>query len=109
MLKSEALEPKIDWTITYSYCQCPYCFQQNIIYLGDLNDLTLPDIEACRCWSCKKKFWMPGSKEIAETNAGFGLEPEDLAERGHADELGLEPEQDLIESAFCEDGKQSIL
>ena len=102
-IKSESLEPK--WSATYAhlYAPCPYCDQENKIYLGNLDDITAPDVEAAKCWSCSKKFWMPSQKEISETNAGFGFSEEDVAT---CEELGLNSEDDLIETAYCQDGQK---
>jgi hypothetical protein len=30
----------------------------NWVDLGDLNDLTVPDYESCKCFNCKKLFWL---------------------------------------------------
>lgn len=41
---------------TWHKVRCPYCEKVNWICDGDTSDLTQPDIEAVRCWACKKRF-----------------------------------------------------
>lgn len=33
---------------------CKYCNAKQTVYFGDLNDLTKPDVDAVRCYKCKK-------------------------------------------------------
>jgi len=102
MIKSDALESSKYYTITYSFTECPYCKTMNKICLGDLDDWTVADAEAGLCHNCTKKYWLPGSKDVAETNAGIGWNEPLMKEMQEA--LGLSSEQDLIESALCEKG-----
>lgn len=37
----------IDW-------KCPHCGIVQSLYLGDPEDITYPDVEVARCYSCKK-------------------------------------------------------
>jgi hypothetical protein len=41
---------KVD-TINRSICQ--HCGQLNFVEMGDLDDLTVPDVEGYKCWNCK--------------------------------------------------------
>lgn len=34
--------------------QCKYCGTKQTVYVGDVNDLTKPDVDAVRCCACKK-------------------------------------------------------
>ena len=34
--------------------QCKHCGARQTVYIGDPEDQTLPDVEAVRCYSCKK-------------------------------------------------------
>ena len=45
---------------------CPHCQAANWLCLGDPSDMTIPDIEVCRCWSCEKRFFLDeeGVKDI---------------------------------------------
>lgn len=98
-VKSEAPEPLMHWMSSYFHMECPFCKVHNVVDLGNLADITAVDVEACQCHGCSKKFWLPEEKYTHETNASFGFDP--FTE----EELGLEPGQDLIESAVCEIGK----
>jgi hypothetical protein len=106
--KSEAPEPSIHWTSTYIHMKCPHCQVHNVVDLGNLDDVTGIDIEACQCHSCSKKFWLPGGRDIHETNAGFGWDPE-LASDMEAEmtAMGLKSGEDLIETAECAKGRPS--
>jgi hypothetical protein len=85
--KSEALEPSYHWTEAYCHMECPYCKVHNVVSLGNLDDITSIDVEACLCHGCSKKFWLPGSKDIHETDHD------------------LKPGEDLIETAECQEGR----
>lgn len=100
-MKSEALEATHSWTETWIHVKCPYCRVSNRVDLGDLSDVTAMDIQACQCYKCDKKFWLPDSKQLHEAEVGFGFEDDPLT----IEELGLDPNQDLIEHAYCEVGK----
>ena len=101
LVKSEALEASWHWTETFITMKCPHCQEYNKLSLGDMNDCSAVDIEACQCCKCDKKFWLPGWKEDHQDANGFWPKEEDLT----TDELGLEPGEDLIEHAYCEKGK----
>lgn len=32
--------------------ECPQCRTRNLVSSGDLYDITLPDVESVKCWSC---------------------------------------------------------
>ena len=38
--------------------RCPHCKNVNWVYLGRLDDITAIDYESCKCFSCKKVFWL---------------------------------------------------
>lgn len=101
-VKNEALEAVYHYTQTYLTAECPYCKVKNSLNLGDLNDYTAPDVEACECHGCGKKFWLPGCKENHQDMCGIIPGEDDCT----PDELGLNPGDDLIEHAFCERGKE---
>ena len=42
---------------TWNKVWCPNCNKPNWFCLGDLNDLTGTDIEACQCFSCDHMWW----------------------------------------------------
>jgi phage FluMu protein Com len=106
--KSEAPEPTIYWTSTYIHMKCPHCQVLNVVNLGNLEDVTGIDIEACQCHGCSKKFWLPGNKREHETNSGLDWDPEltTFMEEEMA-AMGLKPGDDLIETAECEKGRPS--
>jgi formate dehydrogenase maturation protein FdhE len=101
LVKSEAPEACWHEIETIIRMKCPYCDAYNKLNLGDMNDLSAQDVEACECGLCNKKFWLPGWKELHQDANGFWPEEEDLT----TEELGLEPGDDLIEHAYCEKGK----
>ena len=104
--KSEAPEPTIHWTSTYIHMKCPFCQIHNVVDLGNLDDVTGIDVEACQCHGCSKKFWLPGNKDINETNAGFDWDPELTSfTEEEMKAMGLNSEEDLIETAECERGR----
>lgn len=37
---------------TYIASRCPHCELNNKVRLGNLKDLTAPDVEGFKCWSC---------------------------------------------------------
>lgn len=98
-LKSEALEAKHSWTQTFIYMTCPYCQESNTLNLGNMEDVTVSDIQACQCHACSKKFWLDGNKELYEDEVGFGLDEQDdlIQDRG----------KDLIEHAYYKVGMSS--
>jgi hypothetical protein len=42
---------------------CPECKEDNWICLGNLDDLTQPDIEAVKCWNCPHMWWTTEESE----------------------------------------------
>ena len=40
---------------------CPKCEALCWVNNGDIDDLTLPDIEAIKCWHCTHWFWVEDS------------------------------------------------
>ena len=40
---------------------CPQCNSINFVNDGDTQDLTLPDIEGCKCWNCSHCFDFEGN------------------------------------------------
>lgn len=101
LVKSEAPEAVYYWSETFITMKCPHCEEDNRLNLGDLNDCTKMDIEACQCFKCGKKFWLPGWKEMHQDANGYWPGEEELT----TDELGLEPGEDLIEHAYYEKGE----
>lgn len=104
--KSEAPEAAIHWTSTYIHMRCPHCQIHNVVDLGNLEDVTGIDIEACQCHGCSKKFWLPGNKREHETNSGLDWDSEltTFMEEEMA-AMGLKPGDDLIETAECAKGR----
>jgi len=72
------------WASTYIHMECPHCKVHNVVNLGNLDNMNEVDVEACQCHVCSKKFWLPGEKDIHETNAGFGFDPSTEEELGLA-------------------------
>lgn len=52
---------------TWAKLFCPSCSKVNWLCLGNLEDQTAPDREACECWSCGAVFALSddGSEEAA--------------------------------------------
>ena len=44
---------------------CSKCGAVNWFCLGDLDDITAPDIEACECYKCGHKWWTAEDEDIA--------------------------------------------
>lgn len=87
---------------TYNKLECPYCQKFNWVSMGDLSDDTLPEIEACQCYACNKKFWLDAfQKEKFDINFG-DFSAEELEEQG------LQGNQDIIELAFYEKGREKL-
>jgi len=42
---------------TITRIRCCRCSKMNLVELGDTEDLTIPDVEAFRCWNCKEISW----------------------------------------------------
>lgn len=47
-----------DLSGTYCSTLCPHCKIKNWLYLGDMSDCTAPDVQALRCFKCKKLSWI---------------------------------------------------
>jgi len=43
---------------------CPKCNNKNWVNNGDINDLSRPDVESVKCWSCKHVFFI--DENVAE-------------------------------------------
>lgn len=43
---------------TWHNINCEKCQTKNWINQGDLEDLTIPDVEAFECWKCHHKQWL---------------------------------------------------
>ena len=50
-------------SVNYVQENCSHCTKVNLIYLGDLSDLTGFDVEAFQCWNCGTKQGV-GDQEI---------------------------------------------
>lgn len=46
---------------------CPNCKTLNLVYLGDWNDCTCPDVEAAECYKCGHVFLMGDEDNRLET------------------------------------------
>lgn len=59
---------------TYATFRCWKCQAENRVYVGDLEDLTLPDCSAATCYRCKVITQFPGFEDIdlEETVLGKG-------------------------------------
>lgn len=77
---------------TWFKIECPHCGSRNWINRGDMSDMTAPDVEACKCWQCEKKFLLPGIED--EICAG---EDEEYRDVDHY----------LEEGAMCEWGRRN--
>tara|TARA_Y100000310_G_scaffold345494_1_gene465632 strand:- start:5246 stop:5470 length:225 start_codon:yes stop_codon:yes gene_type:complete len=42
---------------------CPDCDKDNWVNLGDMSDLTAPDVDGCICWNCGFEIYFAGAKE----------------------------------------------
>jgi len=71
------------WTTTKLRGRCPHCKEVNYVDLGDLNDVTAPDVEVVICWNCDQKSWIID------------------------DEMLLDLDYDSIEDGYAEKGKKS--
>lgn len=49
------------WTTTTLRGECPKCEKVNYVDLGDLEDMTAPDVEIVECWNCGTKSWIDKS------------------------------------------------
>lgn len=69
-------DPRIEeaWTTTTLRCRCPHCKKVNYLNLGDLNDLSAPDIEVLECWSCGKKAWILDAETAACMGQGDSID-----------------------------------
>ena len=45
-----------EYIATYHKWECPYCGAMNYVLEGDVNDITLPDIEEADCEDCGTTF-----------------------------------------------------
>ena len=58
---------------------CPKCDEYNYLDLGDLEDMTVPDVAGCKCWNCQHAFDFEGD-EIDPDDCDLGerlIEPTD--------------------------------
>ena len=79
---------------TWTKETCPHCGFTNWLNHGDMQDLTEVDIDACECWSCEKKFLLPGYEEVY-----FVGEDEDYKTW----------EEFLENEAHCERGRKTLM
>jgi hypothetical protein len=61
---------------TWYSAWCPYCKSQNWANNGDETDLTGWDVDALRCWSCKKEFVLH-DLDVVKVAGEDGLRVED--------------------------------
>ena len=57
--------------------KCPKCNEYNWVNNGDIDDLTVSDIEAVKCWSCKHKFFLD-EENIRMFYDDENLKPDDV-------------------------------
>lgn len=42
---------------------CPHCDEVNYVNNGNVEDLTVSDVEAIKCWKCKHTWLLDGAEE----------------------------------------------
>lgn len=42
---------------------CPHCNEISYVNNGNIEDLTISDIEAIKCWKCKRTWLIEGARE----------------------------------------------
>lgn len=42
---------------------CPHCSEISYVNNGNIEDLTISDIEAIKCWKCKRAWLIEGASE----------------------------------------------
>jgi hypothetical protein len=74
----------VDWdTVDYIRAVCPHngCSKKNWVYLGPIDDITCPERETMRCWSCGKLSWI--SRDIRDEYSDlFGTIEDAFEEKG---------------------------
>jgi len=71
-------------TVQICDIKCPKCNQKNWVNTGDPSDVTAPDVEAVRCWSCLHEFFTLEDTEEIEIMYGQGVTPSEvIIEDGH--------------------------
>lgn len=74
--------------------KCANCGARQKVYMGDPQDLTIPDREAVRCFACKRLEFIGGEEEAFAFRVDHGL-PDDQPIT----------EAVLKEHAYIEDGR----
>jgi hypothetical protein len=92
---------------------CPQCKASNWLNHGDTSDITKPDIDACKCWQCERRFFLDADEvKMMYRNAVAGWdgnsEPpyeyansDDFLRRGALCVWGRKNTDDLLR--YCED------
>lgn len=75
--------------------QCKHCSAKQKVYVGDPEDLTRPDVEAVRCYACKKLELTMEDEEFRATHSLYDDE---------TDEPLRITEQVIEEYAYIENG-----
>jgi hypothetical protein len=76
--------------------QCSYCETHQVVYVGDPEDLTIPDREAVRCYNCKRVEFL--GDDLGEEAYAF------LVDHGLPKDQSI-TEAVLLEHALIEDGQ----
>jgi hypothetical protein len=58
---ASALKVNLMYRSTWYELICPQCNLRNFVNDGDTQDMTLPDIDACKCWNCSHCFDFEGN------------------------------------------------
>jgi hypothetical protein len=75
--------------------QCKHCCAKQTVYVGDMEDLTRPDVDAVRCYACKKLELILDDDDFRATNSLYDDDTD--APLPITDEL-------IEEYAYIEDG-----
>ena len=62
-----------DYIITWYEVSCPYCDKPQFVCDGDTDDVSQVDIEAVKCYSCDKLFWLREQSLNNMLDKEFGL------------------------------------
>lgn len=64
------------------HIDCPNCRNVNWFNNGDESDLTVPDVEAIRCWSCRHEFFTEDDPAVIELCFSGTTPPESFIKDG---------------------------
>ena len=62
--------------------RCPRCGKDFHLNLGDLEDFTLPDVEATICPYCEHKYLLEGAEEFTTLEEAYDKKGESICKRG---------------------------